>query len=102
MTNKEKYEALVQEKEYGEMTDEEQLFCDEYECDLLMDDIYRLREQGIEDYKISAYLHDLYSNYLINNDVYVANQAGISDDDYSRGLAYLWYEMEEKNPLIKD
>ncbi len=102
MTSKEKYEALIQDKLYGEMTDEEQLFCDEYECDLLMDDIYRLREQGIEDYKISAYLRDLYSNYLINNEVYIANQAGISDEDYSRGVEYFLYEMEEKNPLIKD
>lgn len=102
MTSKEKYEALIQDKLYGEMTDEEQLFCDEYECDLLMDDIYRLREQGVEDYKISAYLRDLYSNYLINNEVYIANQAGISDEDYSRGVEYFLYEMEEKNPLIKD
>lgn len=102
MTNKEKYEALVQEKEYGEMTDEEQLFCDEYECDLLMDDIYRLREQGVEDYKISAYLQDLYAEYLVCDDVCIANVAGISDDDYERGHKYRWYEMDEKNPLIED
>lgn len=26
----------------------------------------------------------------------------IADDDYERGREYRWYEMEEKNPLIKD
>lgn len=99
MTSKEKYEELIERKTYVEMTEEEQLFCDEYECDLLIDGIYNLRKQGVEDYKISAYLHDLYADCLINNDVYIANQAEISDDDWSKGLDYYWYEMEEDNPL---
>ena len=99
MTDKERYEALVQGKMYGEMSEEELDICDEYECDLLINGITKLREQGVEDYKISAYLHDLYNDYLVNNDIYIADQAGISDEDYCKGLCYWRFEMEEDNPL---
>jgi len=102
MTDKERYEALVNSKTYGEMDDKEQLFCMEYETDLLLPDIESLRADGVEDYKISAYLQDLYDEYLVCDDVCIANVAEISDDDYERGREYGWYEMEEKNPLIKD
>lgn len=102
MTDKERYDALVKGTTYGEMTEEEQTFCREYETGLLADDIEMLRRSGIEDYRIGAYLMDLYHEYLICDDVYIANEMGISDEDYGRGREYLWTEMEEKNPLIKD
>lgn len=102
MTDKERYEMLVNNKTYGEMDDEEQLFCMNYETDLLLPDIENLRRSGVEDYKISAYLQDLYDEYLVCDDMCIANVVGISDDDYEMGREYRWHEMEEKNPLIKE
>lgn len=102
MTDKEKYNALVHSREYGEMDEEEQLFCTNYETDYYLPLIENMRDRGVEDYKISAYLQDLYDEYLVCDDVCIANVAEISDDDYERGRRYRWYEMEEKNPLIKD
>lgn len=102
MTDKEKYNTLVHSRTYGDMDADEQLFCMKYETDYYLPLIESLRDRGVEDYKISAYLQDLYDEYLVCDDVCIANVAEISDDDYERGRRYRWYEMEEKNPLIKD
>lgn len=102
MTDKEKYNALVHSRTYGDMDAEEQLFCMKYETDYYLPLIENLRGVGVEEYKISAYLQDLYDEYLVYDDVYIANEAGISDDDYENGRVYRWYGMDEKNPLIED
>lgn len=93
-----KYEALINSKIYSDMTEDEQNFCKAYEASMYLPRIEKLREAGVEDYKIGAYLRDLYNNYLVCDDVYIANEAGISDEDYEKGDDYYWFEMDE-NPL---
>lgn len=102
MTDKERYEALVNSKTYDDMNDDELLLCKRYETEKYLPLIESLRANDVSEYKISAYLQDLYAEYLVCDDVYIADEAGISDDDYERGQDYRWYEMDEKNPLIED
>ena len=103
MMTKENYIKLLNTgKTYGDMTAEEQLLCYQYESEMYLPIIEKLRSNGVEDYKISAYLQDLYDEYLVCDDMHIANEAGISDDDYEKGREYRRYEMDEKNPLIED
>ena len=98
MTHKEKYRQVMLTKEYGEMNYVEKSLCIEMETELLRPYVDKLRQDGVLDHIISAYISDLYEDYLIFDDVAVTDAFGISDDDYERGKDYLWY-AEEINPL---
>lgn len=59
----------------------------------------QLRKTNVPDYKISAYLRDLYEDYIIFDDVALADAYRISDNDWCDGMDYYWNDMEEDNPL---
>lgn len=99
MTDMEKYTNLMDEKTYDEMDEAEKSFCRRYEADQYLPKIESLRRKGVPDYVISAYLQDLYNDYLVEDDTYIADEAGISDDDYDKGSDYYWNEMTGNNPL---
>lgn len=100
MTNEERYNNLVHSDTYDDMTDDEQRFCMEYEADAYLPKIDKLRQSGVDDVKISAYLIDLYNEYIVFDDTYIADKAEISDKDYADGREYYWYKMSEPNPLM--
>lgn len=100
MTREERYNNLVRNNTYGDMTDDDQKFCMEYEADMYLPKIIKLRQDGVDDVKISAYLRDLYNNYLVFDDTYIADEAEITDEDYADGWDYYQYEMSEPNPLM--
>ena len=92
------YKELVYTKTYDEMTEEELAFCITTEIDYYRDKVNKLREDML-DYKIAAYIHDLWQDYLIADDVELAEAYNISDKDWEKGLNYYWYVMDEPNPL---
>ena len=92
------YKELVYTKTYDEMTEEELAFCITTEIDYYRDKVNKLREDML-DYKIAAYIHDLWQDYLIADDVELAEAYNISDKDWEKGLNYYWYIMNEPNPL---
>lgn len=94
------YKELVYTKTYNEMTEEELAFCIATEIDYYRDKVNKLREKNVSDYKTAAYIYDLWQDYLIANDVELAEAYGISDKDWVKGINYYWYDMEESNPLI--
>ena len=93
------YRTLVFTKTYDEMTESELAFCTATEIDYYKDRVNKLREENVSDYKIAAYIHDLWQNYLIADDVKLAEAYNISDKDWEKGINYYWYDMEESNPL---
>ena len=94
------YNKLVKEKTYDDMTDEEFYFCVKVETEYYRDKVDDLRNKNIPDYKIAAYIHDLWQDYIIADDAELADAYNISDKDWSDGISYWWYIMEENNPLI--
>lgn len=100
MTREERYNDIMDRLAYDEMTSEESEFCMEYEADVYLPKIIKVRQEGVDDVKISAYLMDLYDEYLVFDDVYIADRAEISDEDYASGREYYQYEMSEPNPLM--
>lgn len=93
------YKELMHTKTYDEMTEEELAFCITTEIDYYRDKVNKLREKDIPEYKISAYVYDLWQDYLIADDVELAEAYNISDEDWTKGLDYWWYVMDEPNPL---
>lgn len=93
------YKELMHTKTYDEMTEEELAFCIKTEIDYYKDKVNKLREKDIPEYKISAYIYDLWQDYLIADDVELAEAYNISDEDWTKGLDYWWYVMDEPNPL---
>lgn len=93
------YRELTHAKTYDEMTEEELAFCIKTEIDYYRDKVNKLREENVLNYKIAAYIYDLWQDYLIADDVELAEAYGISDEDWEKGLNYWWYVMDEPNPL---
>lgn len=94
-----KYEELMK-KELEDLTSEEEKYIIDIEIAYYRNRIDQLRKANVPDYKIAAYIYDLWQNYVIFDDVRVANACEISDNDWSKGLDYYWYDMmEEHNPL---
>lgn len=94
------YNKLIKEKTYDDMTDKEFDFCVKVETEYYRDKVNDLKNKNIPEYKISAYIYDLWQDYLIADDVELAEAYNISDEDWAKGLDYWWYVMEEDNPLI--
>lgn len=90
----------ITKKDVDTLTLKEQKIRIDTETLYYRDRVEQLREQGIEDYKIGAYLHDLYHEYVIFDDVELANAYGISNDDWEKALDYYWNDMFEENPLM--
>ncbi len=93
------YKELINNKTYDEMTEEELAFCITTEIDYYKDKVNKLREKNVPDYKIGAYFYDLWQDYLIADDVELAEAYNISDKDWEKGLDYYWHDMNERNPL---
>lgn len=96
----EKYRNLVAQKCYDEMTETELEYVNEMELQYFKPVIEKLRAEGTSDIKISGYLIDLFHEYRINDDVYIGEGVGISDDDWCEGHDWWWSEMSE-NPLME-
>lgn len=95
------YNELVKNKTYDEMTEEELAFCIKTEIDYYRDKVNKLREEDIPEYKIAAHIHDLWQNYLIADDVELAEAYDISDEDWAKGLDY-WWDIEYEENSLKD
>ena len=54
------YEELIKAKAYNDMTKEEIDFCNKKEIEYYKPRIEKLKRKGIKDYKIAAYINDLY------------------------------------------
>ena len=93
-----RYEELVN-KDYEDLTTEEKEHMINTEIMYYSNRVEQLRKTKIPDYKIAAYIHDLWQDYVIFDDVRVADAYKISDDDWSKGMDYYWNDMEEDNPL---
>lgn len=93
------YKELMHTKTYDEMTEEELAFCIKTEIDYYKDKVNKLREEDVPEYKIAAYIYDLWQDYLIADDVELAEAYNISDEDWAKGLDYWWYVIDEPNPL---
>lgn len=93
-----RYEELTK-KDFEDLTPEEEKYMIDIEVAYYRDRVDQLRKTNVPDYKISAYLHDLYHDYVIFDDVELAEAYGISDNDWEKGLDYYWNDMEEDNPL---
>ena len=97
------YEELIKAKAYNDMTKEEIDFCNKKEIEYYKPRIEKLKRKGIKDYKIAAYINDLYQDYLIAEIEPLADDVcHISDEDWYEGMRYYWEEMTEENPLIID
>ena len=83
-----KYEELIN-KDFEDLTPEEKKYIIDTE----------IMYYKVPDYKIAAYIHDLWQDYIIFDDVRIADACEISDDDWSKGLDYYWNDMMEDNPL---
>ena len=93
------YKELMHTKTYDEMTEEELAFCITTEIDYYKDRVNKLREEDVPEYKIAAHIHDLWQNYLIADDVELAEAYDISDEDWIKGHDYWWDIEYEENPL---
>ena len=93
------YKTLINNKIYDDMTLEEFEFCAAIETDYYRDKVNKLREKDVSEYKISAYIYDLWQDYLIADDVELAEAYNISNEDWAKGFDYWWYVMDEPNPL---
>lgn len=93
-----KYEELIN-KDLEDLTPEEKKYIIDTEILYYRERIDQLRKIKIPDYKIAAYIHDLWQDYIILDDVELAEAYKISDDDWSKGFDYYWNDMEEDNPL---
>ena len=95
----EKYKALVNNKIYDDMSQREFDLCVAVETEYYRDKVNKLRENNIPDYKIVAFLYDLWQDNLIADDAELTEAYSISDEDWEKGLNYWWYIMDEPNPL---
>lgn len=93
------YKELMHTKTYDEMTEEELVFCIKTEIDYYKDRVNKLREEDVPEYKIAAHIYDLWQNYLIADDVELAEAYDISDEDWEKGHDYWWDIEYEENPL---
>jgi len=93
------YKELVYTKTYDEMTKKELAFCIATEIKYYRDKVNKLREEGVPDYKIVAFLYDLWRDNLIADDAKMTFAYNISNDNWEKGINYYWYDMEESNPL---
>lgn len=93
------YEKLVKEKTYDDMTLEEFEFCVAIETDYYRDKVNKLREEGVPDYKIVAFLYDLWRDNLIADDAKMTFAYNISNDNWEKGLYDYRHNMTELNPL---
>lgn len=93
-----RYEEL-KEKELEDLTPEEEKYIIATEIIYYSNKVNQLRKMNVPDYKIGAYLHDLYNDYIIFDDAALADAYGISDDIWPKCLEYYWCDMEEDNPL---
>ena len=93
-----KYEEIFN-KDYEDLTPEEKEYMIDTEIMYYRDRVEQLRKTNVPDYKIAAYIHDLWQDYIIFDDVRIADACEISDDDWSKGLDYYWHDMMEDNPL---
>lgn len=83
------YFELIGHKAYDfEMTSIEKDFCIEWETAHLKPLIQELRHRHRTDAYIAACLEDMYNTGLICDSVAVADGAGISDEDWDRGMEY--------------
>lgn len=96
---REEYWRLVRGKIYENMTDDELRFCIEIETDIVEPKVSELRNSGVPDSKISAFLMDLYEDYIVYDDVAISDALKISDEDWGKGQDWYWREMNETNPL---
>lgn len=94
------YSKLVKEKTYDEMTKDELNFCIITEINFYRPKIEKLKKENVPNYKIAAYIYDLWQDYLIADDAKLANAYNISDDDWEKGLYDCWFNMIEPNPLV--
>lgn len=97
-----RYGQLCRDKAYMEMTDEELEFCNEIEIDYYKNSIEELRNKGIENYKIAAYIHDIWMDYLIYDETKFYNEFNISLADVNKGYDYYQsdsVDIETENPL---
>lgn len=95
----EKYKALVNNKIYDDMSSREFDLCVAVETEYYKDRVNKLREEDVPEYKIAAHIHDLWQNYLIADDVELAEAYDISDEDWIKGHDYWWDIEYEENPL---
>lgn len=93
-----RYEELTN-KDLEDLTPEEKKYIIDTEIAYYKNRVDQLRKMNVPDYKISAYIHDLWQDYIILDDVELAETYKISDYDWSKGLDYYWNDMEENNPL---
>ena len=93
------YRKLINTKTYDGMTEKELAFCIATEIDYYRDKVNKLREEGVPDYKIVAFLYDLWRDNLIADDAKMTFAYNISNDNWEKGINYYWYVMEESNPL---
>lgn len=93
-----RYEELMK-KELEDLTPEEEKYIIDIEIAYYRNRVDQLRKTDVPDYKISAYIYDLWQDYIILDDVELAEAYKISDDDWSKGLDYYWHDMMEDNPL---
>ena len=93
-----RYEELMK-KELEDLTPEEEKYIIATEIIYYSNKVNQLRKMNVPDYKIRAYLHDLYNDDIIFDDTALADAYGISDDIWSKSLEYYWCDMEEDNPL---
>ena len=95
-----KYNDLILEKTYDEMTLHELQLCVDEESIIISDAVDKLRLEGIGDVVIVAYIHDLYTNYLIADEEAIAEVCGISNNDWASGIRFYWSDdMTDENPL---
>lgn len=93
------YKELMRTKTYDEMTEEELAFCIATEIRYYRGKVNKLREEGAPDYKIVAFLYDLWRDNLIANDAKMTFAYNISNDNWEKGLNYYWHNIIESNPL---
>lgn len=95
-----RYEEL-KEKELEDLTPEEKKYIIATEIIYYSKKVNQLRKMNVPDYKIRAYLHDLYNDDIIFDDAALADAYDISNDDdiWFKCLEYYWCDMEEDNPL---
>ena len=94
-----KYEELIN-KDFEDLTPEEKKYIIDTEIMYYRERIDQLRKTKVPDYKIAAYIYDLWQDSLIADDVELADAYNISDEDWTKCLDYYWHEMNEDNPLI--
>lgn len=94
-----KYKILVSNKAYGDMSQREFDLCVVVETEYYREKVNKLKENNIPDYKIVAFIYDLWQDNLIADDAKMTIAYNISNDDWEKGLNYYWHNTIEQNPL---